>query len=116
METQNYDEAITEYKAALAINDKIWDLHYRMGTVYYSMGGQDPEKYSLAVQEFLSAGALNPTNPDPMTMARAKSSAGQYGKAAQYAEQAVSIEPSIALCMPTWDTCPTKTNNMLKPS
>jgi len=96
--TQNYEEAIAEYKAALAINDKIWDLHYLLGTVYYSMGAVDPEKYSLAVQEYLSAGALNPTNPDILTMAsRTESAAGQYGKATQYAEQAVNIEPSNPL-------------------
>jgi tetratricopeptide (TPR) repeat protein len=97
LETQNYDEAIAEYKAAMAINDKLWDLHYMLGTVYWSMGATDPENYSLAVQEFLSAGALNPTNPDILTMAsRTELAAGQYGKAAQYAEQAVKIEPSNA--------------------
>jgi tetratricopeptide (TPR) repeat protein len=96
--TQNYDEAITEYKAAMAINDKIWDLHYMMGNIYLSMGAQDSEKYSLAVQEYLSAGALNPTNPDILTMAaRTERAAGQYGKAAQYAEQAVKIDPSAPL-------------------
>ena len=93
--TQNFDDAITEYKAAMALNDKLWDLHYSLGTVYWSMGANDPEMYSLAVQEFLSAGALNPTNPDILTMAsRTELAAGQYGKAAQYAEQAVNIEPS----------------------
>lgn len=93
--TQNFDQAITEYKAALAINDKLWDLHYSLGTVYWSMGADDPSNYSLAVQEFLSAGALNPTNPDILTMAaRTELAAGQYGKAAQYAEQAVKIEPT----------------------
>jgi tetratricopeptide (TPR) repeat protein len=96
--TQNYADAITEYKAAMAINDKIWDLHYMMGNIYLSMGAEDPENYSLAVQEFLSAGALNPTNPDILTMAaRTELAAGQYGKAAQYAEQAVNIEPSNPL-------------------
>ena len=102
LQTQNYEDAITEYKAALAINDKIWDLHYSLGTVYKSMAA-DPQStstntsddYSLAVQEFLSAGALNPTNPDPMTMAaRTELAAGQYGKAAQYAEQAVNLAPT----------------------
>jgi tetratricopeptide (TPR) repeat protein len=94
-QTQNYDDAITEYKAALALNDKLWDLHYSLGNVYYYMGGTDPEKYSLAVQEFLVAGALNPTNPDILTMAsKTELAAGQYGKAAQYAEQAVNIAPS----------------------
>jgi tetratricopeptide (TPR) repeat protein len=96
--TQNYEDAVTEYKAALAINDKIWDLHYSLGTVYWSMGVDDPDMYSLAVQEFLSAGALNPTNPDILTMAaRTELAAGQYGKAAQYAEQAVKIDPTNPL-------------------
>jgi tetratricopeptide (TPR) repeat protein len=98
MSTQNYDEAISEYKAAMSVNDKIWDLHFMLGYVYYSMGAQDPENYSLAVQEYLSAGALNPTNPDILTeAARTELAAGQYGKAAQYAEQAVSIKPSDPL-------------------
>lgn len=93
--TQNYEDAVTEYKAALALNDKLWDLHYSLGTVYWSMGANDSEMYSLAVQEFLSAGALNPTNPEILTMAsRTELAAGQYGKAAQYAEQAVSIDPT----------------------
>jgi tetratricopeptide (TPR) repeat protein len=97
--TQNYPDAITEYKAALAINDKIWDLHYYLGLVYKSMAANDAvnyaDDYSLAVQEFLSAGALNPTNPDILTeAARTELAAGQYGKAAQYAEQAVKIDPS----------------------
>jgi tetratricopeptide (TPR) repeat protein len=93
--TQNFADAITEYKAALAVNDKIWDLHYFLGTVYWSMGVDSPDNYSLAVQEFLEAGALNPTNPDILTMAaRTELAAGQYGKAAQYAEQAVKIDPT----------------------
>jgi tetratricopeptide (TPR) repeat protein len=32
--TGNYAEAITEYKAAIAINDKLWDLHYSLGLAY----------------------------------------------------------------------------------
>ncbi len=96
--TQNYLDAITEYKAAMAVNDKIWDLHYMLGNVYLSLGSVDSDNYSLAVQEYLSAGALNPTNPDILTMAsRTELAAGQYGKAAQYAEQAVKIEPSNPL-------------------
>lgn len=93
--TQNFADAVTEYKAALAINDKLWDLHYSLGAVYRSMGAEDPEMYSLAIQEFLSAGALNPSNPDILTDAAfTELAAGQYGKAAQYAEQAVNIEPA----------------------
>jgi len=88
--TANYDGAITEYQAAIAINDKLWDLHYSLGAIYKAVG-----EYDLAVQEMLSAVALNPTNPDILTeISRTYAAVGQYGKAVQYAEQALSIDPT----------------------
>lgn len=88
--TANYDEAIIEYEAALAINDKLWDLHYRLGVAYRIIGD-----YALAQSEMLAAIAFNPTNPDiPTDLSRTYAIQGQFGKAAQYAEQAVSLDPS----------------------
>ena len=88
--TGNFDEAIREYKAALAINDKIWDLHYSLGVVYRLNG-----EFDLATQEMLAAIAFNPENPDiPTDLSRSYAAQGQFGKAVQYAEQAVKVAPS----------------------
>jgi tetratricopeptide (TPR) repeat protein len=88
--TGNYEEAIAEYEAALAINDKLWDLHYRLGVAYRIIGD-----YALAQSEMLAAIAFNPNNPDiPTDLSRTYAVQGQFGKAAQYAEQAVSLDPS----------------------
>jgi len=32
-QTGNFTEAIQEYRAAIALNDKLWELHYRIGLV-----------------------------------------------------------------------------------
>lgn len=88
--TGNYAEALREYTAAMAFNEKLWDLHYSMGVVYKLL-----EEYDQAVQEMLTAIALNPTNPDiPTDISRTYAAIGQFGRAVQYAEQALSIDPS----------------------
>ena len=70
------------------MNDKFWDLHYSLGAIYKAIG-----EYDLAVQEMLSAVALNPTNPDILTeISRTYAAVGQFGKAIQYAEQALSLD------------------------
>ena len=78
--TGNYAESIAEYQAAIAINDKLWDLHYSLGAVYKMQG-----EYDKAIQEMLTGVALNPTNPDILTeISRTYATEGQYGKAIQY--------------------------------
>ena len=87
---ENIAEAIEEFKAAIAINDKIADLHLNLGFAYRVSGDN-----GLAVDELLAAYALNPKNPDiPSEIMFAYANEGQYGKAAQYGEDAVKIEPS----------------------
>jgi tetratricopeptide (TPR) repeat protein len=44
--TGNYAESVTEYQSAIAINDKLWDLHYSLGAVYKMQG-----EYDKAIQE-----------------------------------------------------------------
>ncbi|MBN1538414.1 MAG: tetratricopeptide repeat protein [Anaerolineales bacterium] len=89
---ENLPEAINEFKTAIAINDKISDLHLSLGYAYKLQGNND-----LAVEELLTAYALNPNDPDSLTEASlAYANEGQYGKAAQHAEQAVSVDPSNA--------------------
>ncbi|MBN2149373.1 MAG: tetratricopeptide repeat protein [Anaerolineales bacterium] len=88
--TTNYTEAIQEYKAAIAINDRLWELHYSLGVVYRITG-----EYDLAVQELLAAAAFNPNNPDIYTeISRIYLTLGQFGKAVQFAEQALATDPS----------------------
>jgi tetratricopeptide (TPR) repeat protein len=88
--SENLDEAIEELKAAVAINDKIADMHLLLGFGYRVKGDND-----LAVDELLAAYALNPQDPDiPTEITFAYANEGQFGKAAQYAEDAVKIDPS----------------------
>ncbi len=89
---ENLPEAINEFKTAIALNDKIADLHLSLGYAYKLQGEND-----LAVEELLTAYALNPNDPDALTEASlAYANEGQYGKAAQHAEQAVTVDPSSA--------------------
>lgn len=86
---ENLEEAINELKAAIAINDKIADLHLNLGFAYRLTQEND-----LAVDELLAAYALNPQNPNiPTEITFAYANEGQFGKAAQYAEDAVKIAP-----------------------
>jgi tetratricopeptide (TPR) repeat protein len=90
--TANYVEAVSEYKTAIAMNDKLWDLHYLLGVAYRILG-----EYDLAQQEMLAAIAFNPQNPDiPTDLSRTYATQGQFGKAVQYAEQAVKLAPTSA--------------------
>ncbi len=86
----NIDEAINEFKSAIAINDKIADLHLYLGFAYRVKGENDQ-----AVNELLAAYALSPKDSDiPTEISFAYANEGQFGKAAQFAEDAVKIDPS----------------------
>jgi tetratricopeptide (TPR) repeat protein len=88
--TENLDQAIQELKAAIALNDKIADLHLNLGFAYRLAGEND-----LAVDELLAAYALSPTDSNiPTEIAFAYANEGQFGKASQYAEDAVKIDPT----------------------
>jgi tetratricopeptide (TPR) repeat protein len=87
---ENLDEAISELKAAIAINDKIADLHLNLGYAYKLQGEND-----LAVEELLVAYALNPNDSTSLTeVSLAYANEGQFGKASQYAEQAMRVDES----------------------
>jgi tetratricopeptide (TPR) repeat protein len=59
--SENLPEAVSELKAAIAINDKIADLHYNLGYAYKVM-----EESDLAVEELLYAYTLNPKDGAPL--------------------------------------------------
>ena len=90
--TANYEEAVREYQAAIAINGNIPDLHLQLGINYSALG-----IYDQAVQEFSNANALNPADPMPDYLtSRTYATVGEYAKARQYAETAVTDEPTSA--------------------
>jgi tetratricopeptide (TPR) repeat protein len=90
--TANYEEAVREYQAAIAINGNIPDLHLQLGINYSALG-----IYDQAVQEFSNANALNPADPMPDYLtSRTYATVGEFAKARQYAETAVTDDPTSA--------------------
>lgn len=90
--TGNYEGALQEYQRALTINPNLWMLHLATGNMYLNL---DPPDLDEAIQGYLNASAFDPTNPLPLQLiAQAYSRFGEYGKAAQYAADAVGLDPS----------------------
>ena len=90
--TENYEEAIQEYKAALGFNDSIPDLHLLLGLNYRTLGVSD-----LAIESFTRADVLNPADPLPdLYISRTYAGIGEFVKALQYAETAVNNSPAEA--------------------
>lgn len=92
--TRNYEEAITEYKAALAINDDVPGLWVSLGLNYRVLGVSDQ-----AIDAFTRADVLDPANPEPdLFISRTYAGIGDFAKALQYAETAVNnnpVDPSL---------------------
>ncbi|HWS23623.1 MAG TPA: tetratricopeptide repeat protein [Anaerolineales bacterium] len=88
--TANYEEALSEYESAAAINNKIPDIHVSLGRIYRIL-----EVYDKAVNSFTIASQLNPNDPTPLLLiSRVYYTIGEFGKAEQYALQAVTILPT----------------------
>jgi tetratricopeptide (TPR) repeat protein len=89
LNTQNLEEAVQEFQAALAINKNIPDLNLYLGITYKALGD-----YNLAQEALLAAYALNPTDTVALTeLSRAFFADGRYPQAAQYAEEAIKVQP-----------------------
>jgi tetratricopeptide (TPR) repeat protein len=88
--TDNPDQAIEAYQTALRINPNLPMLHIALGDMYLKQGNTDQ-----AVNSYLKASALAPTNSIPLgRIALAYARVGEYGKASQYASNAVDQDPS----------------------
>ncbi|MBE0409558.1 MAG: tetratricopeptide repeat protein [Anaerolineales bacterium] len=88
--TGNYQESIQEYQAAVAINDRIADLHLALGYNYRAI-----QDYVKAVESFHQATSLKPNDPiPPLEISRTYYSIGDFAQALQYAEQAVKTDPN----------------------
>jgi tetratricopeptide (TPR) repeat protein len=87
--TQNYTEALSEYQAAIAIHGKLADLYLSLGDIYGALGQSKDARTAYS-----NALALDQTNAGYMArIARSYSGDGEFGKAQQYAEQAVQVAP-----------------------
>jgi tetratricopeptide (TPR) repeat protein len=90
LNTQNLDQAVQEFQTAMAINKNIPDLNLYLGITYKALG-----QYDLAQEALLAAYALNPTDTVALTeLSRAFFGDGRFPQAAQYAEEAVKVNPS----------------------
>jgi tetratricopeptide (TPR) repeat protein len=90
LNTQNVEQAVEEFQAALAINKNIADLYLNLGVAYKLL-----EKYDLAQEALLASYALNPNDTIALTeLSRSFFADGRFPQAAQYAEEAVKVEPT----------------------
>lgn len=88
--TSNYEEAVHEFSAAIALNPNIADLHIFLGRNYRTLGD-----YPNAIREFNNAIPLNPTDSLPYQyLSRTYATQGEYANAIQYAELAIERKPT----------------------
>ena len=85
----NIPLAIEEFNAALNINKNIADVHLNLGIAYQALGESD-----LAEEAYLAAYTLNPKDTTALTqIALSYFADGRYSQAAQFAEEAVKVDP-----------------------
>lgn len=90
LNTQNVEESVEEFQAALAINKNIADLYLNLGVAYKLL-----ENYDLAQEALLASYALNPNDTVALTeLSRSFFADGRFPQAAQYAEEAVKVIPA----------------------
>jgi tetratricopeptide (TPR) repeat protein len=91
--TGNYDQAIDAYSTALVINPNIPPLYLRLGNMYLARGFEGDVE--LATENYIKAIAKDPTDVRPyQLLAQANARVGEYGKASQYAREAMQQDPS----------------------
>jgi tetratricopeptide (TPR) repeat protein len=88
--TDNRQESIEMYEAAIRINKNIPDLWMYLGYAYKALG-----EIEQSIDMFMQANILNPTDSIPdLEISRLYFSLGEYGRALQYAENAVNDAPA----------------------
>lgn len=87
--TDNREDAVQAYLAAIAINPNIPEIHLALGRTYRVLGA-----IGNAIDEYTIANTLNPSDPIPdLYTSRAYAAFGEFAKAVQSAELAVSNDP-----------------------
>ncbi|MFQ5923960.1 MAG: tetratricopeptide repeat protein, partial [Anaerolineales bacterium] len=88
--TGNYDLAFEAYQNALRINQNLALIHIAMGNMYFNNGDS-----RSAIASYNRASTLAPEDVIPLRLiAQAYARDGEFGKASQYAQSAVDLEPS----------------------
>jgi tetratricopeptide (TPR) repeat protein len=90
--TDNREQAVQAYLAAININPNIPEFHLALGRTYRVLGA-----IGNAIDEYTLANTLNPSDPIPdLYTSRAYAALGDFAKAIQSAELAVSNAPTDA--------------------
>jgi tetratricopeptide (TPR) repeat protein len=90
--TGNYTQAVEAYEAAKGINPNLPRLHIDIGNMLQAQGDTVG-----AVESYKDAIALAPESVEPLRrIAQAYARIGEYGKASQFAKDAVDLEPTNA--------------------
>ncbi len=88
--TGNYDLAFEAYQNALRINQNLALIHVAMGNMYFNNGDS-----RSAIDSFIRASTLAPQDVIPLRrIAQTYARDGEFGKASQYAQSAVDLDPS----------------------
>ncbi|MFN2145555.1 MAG: tetratricopeptide repeat protein, partial [Anaerolineales bacterium] len=96
--TGNYEEAAQIFEEAIAINDRVADLHQFLGLIYWTLARTDD-----AIEQFNIADTFDPDNPLPDTyISRIYLGIGEYAKAAQFARSAVDNDPTNPIRYGNW--------------
>jgi tetratricopeptide (TPR) repeat protein len=96
--TDNRAESIQMFTRAAEINKNIPDVFMYLGYNYKAEGQLDSSYYDRAVEMFMKANMLNPSDSIPdLEISRVYLITGELGKAVQYAENAVNDEPDNPL-------------------
>lgn len=87
--SNNLDQAIEQFNAAISINKYIADVHLYLGICYRSQ-----DRYDLAQEALLAAYSLNPKDTNALIeLSRAFFADGRFAQASQYGEEAVKVQP-----------------------
>jgi tetratricopeptide (TPR) repeat protein len=91
--TGNYDQAIEAYTTAIMLNQNIPLLYISVGNMYLARGYEGD--IDIATENYVKAITLDPTDVRPyQLLALANARIGEYGKASQYAREAVQQDPT----------------------
>ncbi len=90
--TGNRQQALEAYQAAMLINPNLPRLHIDIGNMQRVLGDTEGARDS-----YLNAVALAPTSTEPLSLlVQLYAGIGEFGRASQYAKNAVDLEPTNA--------------------